>query len=743
VSSDIRTGNFFGDGIDQFPAFDVAVHAGQRGGLLNLITFNPTSGVLTIPAFLVSVKFSGATSRTDTPRATGPYAGAFAKRTSTQDHSINTGDGATQITGGGVAKGLMQIAIAGILKNAHASLNELNNRLTTRLRITRGNPGFVQFGKSATAISSWMQCLRDIGIRQITSLGHDGINISAIPYYENTMDLYGTDAASETAESIVDKPVLVSTQRRNTGDPLTQRAPACDITFNFPVSGAGSLAPGQATGWSRANVQNAATRAAALSSAATSSGAPSSGSVPRPASLIVNYDTSLGSSTITGALGIVQVGSVVDLATSGGDLTNLIKFEGSAMILRGVLLTLSEFATGINTEFEMSDDLAQLTADAIYDHLSVNAPNMTKSDLSKYSGQLAEEINNKISTNPLYQSVYKQLELLFDKAGNLIKKNASIEERLKRVIIDLSKNEYSSSIIGNTLERVNDESIINLLEIVRELYASDKFYQFPTDAQEAIRIINNQIVRLYKDLQDLGEVGGSIMGFTPGSISDKLSQALSLDQSFSSIKDQYPTLRIKGKDVPQRNITAGIMTESLEKELADNVANNINGLISNMLEAMNLFKIAENKIDELFNIAEKQAIAILKKSNTQYSAEPQQKELEVDILQHPGHDDLGTQQKEGEAQGIFDKIKQKFGSAAQGAIDYVTDLIGKGKKTLDDILALPSLPTAAGALTEQEKLAYREIIKEAKKRKKQILTEQKKNSRLYASILKEILKHTK
>ena len=87
----------------------------------------------------------------------------------------------------------------------------------------------------------------------------------------------------------------------------------------------------------------------------------------------------------------------------------------------------------------------------------------------------------------------------------------------------------------------------------------------------------------------------------------------------------------------------------------------------------------------------------------------------------------------------IDKVKEKLGSVTTGAIDYVKDMLGKGKKTLDDLVALPSQPSAA--LTEGEKLAYKAIIKEAKKRKKQILIEQ--NSKTYEKILKAILKFTK
>ena len=94
-----------------------------------------------------------------------------------------------------------------------------------------------------------------------------------------------------------------------------------------------------------------------------------------------------------------------------------------------------------------------------------------------------------------------------------------------------------------------------------------------------------------------------------------------------------------------------------------------------------------------------------------------------------------------ETPGFIETLKKKFGNFSQPIVDYFSDLIQSGQKTIEDIANMnPSQVPAY--LTENDKKVYRAVIKEAKKRKKEILTEQNE-SRIYENILRKLLKYSK
>lgn len=530
---------FFGAAETSFPAFDLMIHDGSNDSGLEQFSYDSPTGEFKIEAHLVSAKFSGSTTEGATAYAASNLrAGQFSNTTKQQPHSTSSGKSSATpawatamglqpagmgksggrpkgVKNAGVMNALIMLTIAQLCNSAKSESNSeilnLRNKFIDELNADLNTAGSVSNTKQRAVLN----CLARAGITKISARGHDGVNVSVIPYLNRSAENIATDPESdpgvtggETIATLKGKQVflLVASQ-------ATTSAPT-SLTF-------GQVIPG--------------TPATPTTAAISTSYAPST-------TTTIQANDDLGSTTIKTALGLVSLGSVAKVSASGGDVLRLTStlseseafycaMENFKAIADSIATKAREEASGLypNAVGWTDDYVKHFLIPEISQHFNVNIPKNKKlsKDISDTVALVYNNLENRLKNNPILSTFYSNIQRIYSiNREKYIQGANGAKSQFMSGMKDLHRALYgtdsalnvasSMPLIKNEGETIVDlEALESYLSTIRSLRYQTDTNGSPIFAGSELNILltcHNEIQQYFKvllDLEEFKQSGGS------------------------------------------------------------------------------------------------------------------------------------------------------------------------------------------------------------------------------------------
>ena len=455
---DVKTDNFYGEGVEAFPAFDLILSNTPRA--LDSVSFDRK--VINLP-HLISVKFSGTVSVSRTEAKTGVDQGMKRQTASVQRHSIGyIGSGDSKVVDGkNIVRGMLCITMGAIFNTSTGTLASLKSAAIEDYR-----SGDLRLSGRDTNIPSW---LFSQGVEEIHCASHDGINLSAVPYLDHGA------TSSETRISIKDKPVYLALTSQS-GSKLSQAMMSLS-TKNVTAA----RHPGVET---------------------------------------VVFDSNLASESIQHVLGLLSIGSVERLVSLGGDPSILVKRVSASVALRGVLGRLEQAAgkisqilpAGSNDDFVVRLVNSAIRIDTTRRDPGQQAYDM-KTNLSTRAGhaQLYDLITDAFSA--VNQSMVS--------AGYHLDNANKYYGKAARIISDLSlqPNTFHTTTVTVLSRTLKQQTVLSTISLLRQLRRDSRIYDSMNLTQKKALIdSHNEITGFYNFLFSAGFLSDSVHSKLRGKI---------------------------------------------------------------------------------------------------------------------------------------------------------------------------------------------------------------------------------